>query len=245
MGTNPYPFWIGDQGTSTPSFVITGGGRIGIGTSTPNANLTLSSATTTAIEFSTASGPTNKWIMGVDVNDQNKFKIASSSDLTLNTRLTINGAGYFGIGTTSPGSLLSLAGTAAGTNPLFMVSTTTSLNATSTAFIIDKDGKVGIGTTTPSADFAVAGVIFAGGGVKLPTGNLAAQAPNVQVFTSSGTWTKPSGVTRIMAEVWGGGGGGGSSNGAATSGVCVHHIWHFSVGNDCIINLKGETCPSA
>lgn len=31
---------------------------------------------------------------------------------------------------------------------------------------------------------------------------------SVQVFTSSGTWTKPTGVTKVMVEVQGGGGGG-------------------------------------
>jgi len=34
---------------------------------------------------------------------------------------------------------------------------------------------------------------------------------SVQTFTSSGTWTKPSGIRLAMVEVIGGGGGGGSS----------------------------------
>jgi len=34
----------------------------------------------------------------------------------------------------------------------------------------------------------------------------------LQIFTSSGTFTVPSGVTRVRARVWGGGGGGGGSN---------------------------------
>ena len=33
-----------------------------------------------------------------------------------------------------------------------------------------------------------------------------------QVFTSSGTWTKPSGITKIKVYICGGGGGGGSGN---------------------------------
>ena len=36
-----------------------------------------------------------------------------------------------------------------------------------------------------------------------------------QVFTASGTFTIPTGVSRIMIEMWGGGGGGGASSGGA------------------------------
>jgi hypothetical protein len=35
---------------------------------------------------------------------------------------------------------------------------------------------------------------------------------SVQVFTSSGTWTKPSGITKVMVEVQGGGSSGSTSN---------------------------------
>jgi len=44
---------------------------------------------------------------------------------------------------------------------------------------------------------------------------------NIQVFTSSGTFTVPNGVTKIRARVWGGGGGGGgSATGGAGGGGC-------------------------
>jgi len=36
---------------------------------------------------------------------------------------------------------------------------------------------------------------------------------NMQYFRSSGAWTVPNGVTKILVEVWGAGGGGGSSIG--------------------------------
>lgn len=35
---------------------------------------------------------------------------------------------------------------------------------------------------------------------------------NIQVFTSSGTFTVPNGVTKIFVEAWGGGGGSGGAN---------------------------------
>lgn len=35
---------------------------------------------------------------------------------------------------------------------------------------------------------------------------------SMQVFTSSGTWTRPAGITKVMVEVQGAGGGGGSAD---------------------------------
>jgi len=39
----------------------------------------------------------------------------------------------------------------------------------------------------------------------------------VVVFTSSGNWTKPSGVRKVLVEVYGGGGGGSGNNSSSTS----------------------------
>ncbi len=44
-----------------------------------------------------------------------------------------------------------------------------------------------------------------------------AEASTTETFTSSTTWTAPTGVTSVTAEVWGGGGGGGGEN-ATTDG---------------------------
>ena len=44
-----------------------------------------------------------------------------------------------------------------------------------------------------------------------------AEAVSAETFTTSTTWTAPTGVTSVTAEVWGGGGGGGGMN-ASTDG---------------------------
>jgi len=88
----------------------------------------------------------------------------SATYLTLNsTGATFTGsltaAGNVGIGTTSPFALLSVAGSAGGTTPLFTISSSTSGFATSSVFRIDQNGLVGIGTTSPTTALQVNGVI--------------------------------------------------------------------------------------
>ena len=41
---------------------------------------------------------------------------------------------------------------------------------------------------------------------------------SVQVFTSSGTWTRPAGITKVMVEVQGAGGGGGGGDNYGSQG---------------------------
>jgi len=49
---------------------------------------------------------TQRWVMGLDNSDSDKFKISSDGDLNTNARLTIDTSGNVGIGTDSPANKL-------------------------------------------------------------------------------------------------------------------------------------------
>jgi hypothetical protein len=76
------------------------------------------------------------------------------------------------------------------------------------------DAGVLIGNSTGAVQSTSAGtsgqVLTSNGAGVDPTFQDAAGSMNVQTFTSSGTWTKPSGATMVMVELIGGGSGGSS-----------------------------------
>ena len=75
-----------------------------------------------------------------------------------------------------------------------------------TSTIPDQSGNQGLFLTTDGNDLSWAS---AGGGLK-----------SIQVFTSSGTWTKPTGINLVRVRLVGGGGGGESGNtGGGESGA--------------------------
>ena len=81
-------------------------------------------------------------------------------------------------------------------------------------FSLDGPLTIGGGLTFPS-DTGTSGQVLksAGAGATSLWGSASAAPASVQVFTSSGTWTKPAGVTAVMVELCGGGGQGGTANG--------------------------------
>jgi len=73
---------------------------------------------------------------------------------------------------------------------------------------------------------------------------------SIQVFTSSGTWTKPAGITTIKVYVTGGGGGGGSHNsddaqgGGGAGGTSIKIIDVSSVSTVAVTIGGGGTATS-
>jgi len=72
------------------------------------------------------------------------------------------------------------------------------------------------GIFTDNVVLSLIGILQAGANTALfPIGTnlqVSALVPNIQVFTTNGTFTVPELVTRIKVELWGGGGGGGKGS---------------------------------
>ena len=100
---------------------IDSSGNVGIGTTSPSANLDIEDASGVTVDINSTTGDglfrfqsagTTKWSMGRD-NTQQNFVIANSSGLGVSNVLTLaHSTGNVGIGTTSPASKLEVNGTA-------------------------------------------------------------------------------------------------------------------------------------
>lgn len=134
--------------------------------------------------------------------------------LTANTTLTADHAGLVTVSAASGNVTLTLpANNAAGGKPLpfTFIRTDTSANTVT----IQRAGSdtlwPGTATAITMPPMTTLSLVGSGAGVWHQIG---AAPTGTQVFTGSGTFTVPAGVTRVEVEVWGGGGGSMASSGA-------------------------------
>ncbi len=165
--------------------------KVGIGTTSPTHKLLVSSTSHNDIfaleRISATQGNRFDFRITADPNGANNLAArsltimanTSAADIALladpavtSPQFVLKASGNVGIGTTTPGAKLSIAGSAGGTTPLFAISTSTSGFATNTAFYVNSNGYVGINATNLSDIFTVGGTISnfsigTNGGVKI------------------------------------------------------------------------------
>lgn len=167
---------------TTPAAVITSGGLMGIGTTTPRAGqLTVASSTGPQLTLSDASATQPSWSLR-SINGALYFATSSLTTFATSsdTRFSILSSGNIGIGTTTPTQRLSISGT--GSTPVvidgtgggsvtmqftsagtsrgywgYVASGTTGIGMVSAdnnnvRLLITDSGNVGIGSTTPNAN---------------------------------------------------------------------------------------------
>jgi len=165
QGTEANSFWVGNNGSSSPSFTIGGtdrGGKIGIGTASPLAQLHIVSPVAsvgalilenpgTDVTMQLRKAATIKAELGVNSGDQIYLRRSNSgtAPFIINTsNQALFTVGNVGIGTTSPYAALSVAGSTGVVANMFTATSTTASSTIASA--------VGIGITKPLVKLHVA-----------------------------------------------------------------------------------------
>jgi hypothetical protein len=206
-------YLVANTGTTQLNFAMVGGGNVpliqffgtnsyfngnvGIGTTTPNRILHIRTS--------------SNW-------GSNIATIQITDSASIGSGITLDATGTSGRRYTI---FSSASGAGAGAGKFVIYDTT----AGTTRLVVDSSGKVGIGTTTPAYTLDVNGTIRSlSGGFMFPDGTIQTTAasggvkPYIQVFTSSGTWTLPTGVNMVWVTICGGGGGGGGASSSGNGG---------------------------
>ncbi|MEK7462957.1 MAG: tail fiber domain-containing protein [Patescibacteria group bacterium] len=154
-GTNNLQFY--DFTNDLQRMVIASSGNVGIGTTAPDARLTIQGADTAAggLDIRNNAGSNIGAIYGDGGNLYMQGYRYSTDKLYLGTigstqTITLS-AGNVGIASTTPWGLLSVNPNGI-TGPAFVVG-----SSTATKFIVDNGGNIGIGTTAPKDQFVVSG----------------------------------------------------------------------------------------
>ena len=94
---------------------------------------------------------------------------------------------------------------------------------------LEKTGGALTALTLPTSNASASEFLQNNGSGVLSWAGVAAGLNSVEVFTASGTWTKPAGVTKIIVEVQAGGGAGSrhTTISNCSGGTGGGHVWAF------------------
>ncbi len=186
--------------------------------------------------------PTFRAIVAADIPTLNQNTTGTSSNVT-GTVAIANG----GTGSTTAATALTALGAYAASNPSGYTSNTGTVTSVATGTglsggPVTTTGTISLANTTVTAgSYTLASITVDGQGrlTAASSGSIAAYTgPRGQTFTSSGTFTVPSGITSVKVTVTGGGAGGGSSSGGNSAaagggagGTAIKYITGLTPGS--------------
>jgi hypothetical protein len=228
-------------GSSTKTdFVVTQAGNVGIGTISPSEILHLVKSTGNFTTIRYDSGTTQGYFFSYD--GDNTVNVGSNSSSNVNikvanaTKATFDTNGRLGVGSSTPGTTLSLGDTGANTINLVPTATSTfgsGLNIRTGCFAINStclsSGSSLTGSTGQVAYFSAANTAAGTSTLTIDTTSrvgVASTTPSAQLsvgsptgyastttYAADGTYVPSSGVQSVTFRLWGGGGAGGSTSG--------------------------------